>query len=356
MNRLALLVVVLVTLASRALGAAQEVQSVSGERTALVVWNRHIADFRTTYDNWDPAERVRRAEARILAAPAEKGTWVVAHQEMRAGTHVGLNFTLNGEFMFRLFDSDLDTESGETLEHVAATSEAALRDVMESRAQQRKWPVILRGAGISVVLTLLLVATLIGARRLRLRILDRFSPIVAGARARSVVGSINLWPIMAGLRQMIARILALFVAGGLTFLWLALVLEQFPYTEPWGDALGGLVLEVLSKIGWGVLQSIPGLFVVAVIIALANAFARGVGSYFLAVERDEVSIPWLSGETARATRLLLTILIWAFALVIAYPHIPGSASDAFKGVTVFLGLMVSLGSAGLVNQIMSGLT
>ena len=48
--------------------------------------------------------------------------------------------------------------------------------------------------------------------------------------------------------------------------------------------------------------------------------------------------------------------LWLFALAIAYPYLPGSDSDAFKGVSVFAGLMVSLGSSGLVNQVMSGFT
>ena len=52
----------------------------------------------------------------------------------------------------------------------------------------------------------------------------------------------------------------------------------------------------------------------------------------------------------------MTTLIWLFALVLAYPYLPGSNSDAFKGVSVFVGLMLSLGSSGIVNQIMSGLT
>ena len=43
-----------------------------------------------------------------------------------------------------------------------------------------------------------------------------------------------------------------------------------------------------------------------------------------------------------------------FAIVVAYPYMPGSETDAFKGVSVFLGLMLTLGSSGLVNQIMSG--
>src|SRR5262249_29936840 len=59
-------------------------------------------------------------------------------------------------------------------------------------------------------------------------------------------------------------------------------------------------------------------------------------------------------ETAQPTRRLLTLLLWAFAVIVAYPYLPGSQTDAFKGVTVFLGLMVTLGSSGLVNHIMSG--
>ena len=48
-------------------------------------------------------------------------------------------------------------------------------------------------------------------------------------------------------------------------------------------------------------------------------------------------------------------MIWIFAIVVAYPYVPGSDTNAFKGVSVLLGVMLSLGSAGLVNQIMSGL-
>jgi small-conductance mechanosensitive channel len=50
----------------------------------------------------------------------------------------------------------------------------------------------------------------------------------------------------------------------------------------------------------------------------------------------------------------MTTLVWLFAMVVAYPYLPGSQTDAFKGVSVFIGLLVTFGSSGLVNQIMSG--
>jgi small-conductance mechanosensitive channel len=68
-----------------------------------------------------------------------------------------------------------------------------------------------------------------------------------------------------------------------------------------------------------------------------------------------MSVSWLHADTAKATRRLTVVLIWIFAVTVAYPYIPGSESEAFKGISVFVGLMVSLGSAGLVNQVMSGL-
>jgi small-conductance mechanosensitive channel len=80
-----------------------------------------------------------------------------------------------------------------------------------------------------------------------------------------------------------------------------------------------------------------------------------VDGFFRAVEEEAMTVTWLAPDTAKATRRLTAVLIWVFALTVAYPYIPGSNSDAFKGISVFVGLMVSLGSAGLVNQVMSGL-
>jgi small-conductance mechanosensitive channel len=74
------------------------------------------------------------------------------------------------------------------------------------------------------------------------------------------------------------------------------------------------------------------------------------------VEDGRISLPYVYPETAQPTRRLVSILLWLLALALSYPYLPGSESDAFKGVSVFVGLVVSLGSSGIVNQIMSGLT
>ncbi len=56
-----------------------------------------------------------------------------------------------------------------------------------------------------------------------------------------------------------------------------------------------------------------------------------------------------------ASQRIASVILWGIAIAIIYPFIPGSSSDAFKGLSVFMGLVISLGSTGLVNQLMSGL-
>jgi small-conductance mechanosensitive channel len=98
----------------------------------------------------------------------------------------------------------------------------------------------------------------------------------------------------------------------------------------------------------------PGLFTVILIFLIARFLARLIALWFHSVELGRVRARWIYPETAQPTRRLLTTLMWLFAIVVAYPYMPGSQSDAFKGVSVFLGLMVTFGSSGLINQIMSG--
>jgi small-conductance mechanosensitive channel len=66
-------------------------------------------------------------------------------------------------------------------------------------------------------------------------------------------------------------------------------------------------------------------------------------------------VPGLHAETVNATHRIVNILVWGLGIAVAYPFIPMSDSDAFKGLSVMFGFMLTLGSAGIVNQLMSGL-
>jgi small-conductance mechanosensitive channel len=129
---------------------------------------------------------------------------------------------------------------------------------------------------------------------------------------------------------------------------------QFPYSQPWGARLGNYLVQLIAGFARGVLGAVPGLFAVIVIFLLTRVVSRAVGAFFSRVEAGEIDVPWLDPETAKATKRLVAAMIWIFAITVAYPYIPGSGTDAFRA-SAFVGLMISLGSAGLINQLMSGL-
>jgi small-conductance mechanosensitive channel len=133
------------------------------------------------------------------------------------------------------------------------------------------------------------------------------------------------------------------------------VLAFFPYTRPWGEALGRNLVDALATFGRAALHAVPGLLFVALIFVLTRFVVRLIRAFFDGVQSRRIEVEWIDDATARPTGRLITAVIWLFAFVAAYPYLPGSGSEAFKGIGVFVGLMLSIGASGVVNQAVSGL-
>jgi len=157
----------------------------------------------------------------------------------------------------------------------------------------------------------------------------------------------------------IARLLVHWIAWALAalvvFLWLNAVLESLPFTRPWGEKLTGLLVDILVSMGKAFLDALPGLLLVIVILALARLATQAAQFFFDRIEERDIQAAWVDRHTAKPTRILLTILIWVFAIAMAYPYIPGSESRAFQGLSVLMGLMISLGASNIVGQAAAGL-
>jgi hypothetical protein len=128
-------------------------------------------------------------------------------------------------------------------------------------------------------------------------------------------------------------------------IWITYVLNQFAYTRPWGERSTAWLLELLERFALAAIGAVPGLLTAVLIFVLARLTARAANAFMARVERGELKVGWLDADTAAPTRRLGTAAIWLFALAMAYPYLPGADSEAFKGVTVLAGLMLSLGAA-----------
>jgi small-conductance mechanosensitive channel len=141
----------------------------------------------------------------------------------------------------------------------------------------------------------------------------------------------------------------------LTYEWVGFVLGRFPFTRPWGEQLNAFLVTTLVDLLTAIAQAVPELLIVAAIFFIAR-FATGVlKKFFDGVQSRRIDVSWLDADSARPTRRLANLGIWIFALAMAYPYIPGSETDAFKGLSVLIGLMVSIGASSIVGQAAAGL-
>jgi small-conductance mechanosensitive channel len=140
-----------------------------------------------------------------------------------------------------------------------------------------------------------------------------------------------------------------------TVWWVAFVLQRFPYTRRWGEDLQVNLVDMARQIVLAILGALPGLAFAVVIFFLARLVIRIAGAFFDRVEQGSLPLTWLDHDTARPTRRIFSFIVWVFALAIAYPYLPGAQTEAFKGLSVLIGLMVSLGGAGVIGQAFSGI-
>jgi small-conductance mechanosensitive channel len=329
---------------------------VEAERAGLPVTftfaNRPIVTLRARVLGRSPAERAEGAK-RLLQGLVAQG--ISGPVESRAFDG-GVIITVASRAVFGLTTPDIDELAGETLES-AGTEAAARLQIAVSEAVEAYSPSTLLGASalavIGITTGLLILWAILRAReRVALRLIDIAERKISETGLTDLVSlrASRVLEFQRGLVTAVALVLCLFVA----YATLQFVLRRFPYTRPWGESMRGYMLQSAVDLFMGAVNAVPGLFTVA-LIAVGTAFlVRLLGLWFSAIERGQMHVRGIYPETAQPTRRLLTTLLWLFATVVAYPYLPGSDSEAFKGVTVFLGLMVTFGSSGLVNQIMSG--
>jgi small-conductance mechanosensitive channel len=142
----------------------------------------------------------------------------------------------------------------------------------------------------------------------------------------------------------------------LGYLYLHFVLSLYPWTRPLAARLLAIFLDPLEAMGMGLLQSLPGIAFVAVLVIVTRYLLKLTRLYFESIDRGAVTPTRFDREWALPTYKIARLLVIAFAVVVAYPYIPGSNSEAFKGVSIFLGVVVSLGSSSVIANLMAGYT
>ncbi|WP_316734681.1 mechanosensitive ion channel family protein [Pedobacter aquatilis] len=139
------------------------------------------------------------------------------------------------------------------------------------------------------------------------------------------------------------------------YLSLPLLFSVFPETESWTNTLLNWILAPLRAAFSGILAYLPNLFTIGVIYLIFKFALKAVRYFFIEIGKGNIQLNGFHADWAIPTFNILRFILYAFMLVIIFPYLPGSGSAAFQGVSVFLGILISLGSSSAITNIVAGL-
>jgi small-conductance mechanosensitive channel len=143
--------------------------------------------------------------------------------------------------------------------------------------------------------------------------------------------------------------------GFLFFFAVSTSLSFFPKTRHLTSKLIHYVFDPVFEVIGVVLEYLPNLFFIAAIAIFTHFLLRAIHFVFKEIERGRVRFKGFYPEWAEPTFKLVRFLVFIFALVAIFPYLPGSGSDAFKGISVFIGLLLSIGSSSAVSNLVAGI-
>jgi small-conductance mechanosensitive channel len=136
--------------------------------------------------------------------------------------------------------------------------------------------------------------------------------------------------------------------------YLPFMFSFFPWTEDLVAQFYSYLARPVKFVFFGFIDFLPNLIFIAVIIFITRYIIRVQKDIVDDIEAEKFIIQGFPKDWANTTQKIISLLIWAFALVLIYPHLPGSASPAFRGVSIFIGAIVSFGSTSAIANIIAG--
>lgn len=140
----------------------------------------------------------------------------------------------------------------------------------------------------------------------------------------------------------------------LVYLLLPLIFSIFPFSRGWAATLFGFVWGPFKGMMLSLWNYLPELFTIVVIYLVFKYLIKFVKYVFLEIESGKLVVSGFHADWALPTFSIIKFLMYAFMFVLIFPYLPGSNSPIFQGVSVFIGLLVSLGSSSAIGNMVAG--
>lgn len=151
------------------------------------------------------------------------------------------------------------------------------------------------------------------------------------------------------------RVLRFLILLIVFYFWLPLLFSIFPWTKDISDALIGYTIDPLKTLGSSFINYLPSLFFIGIVFFIVKYVNKVIKFFAKEITNERLKIDGFYKEWAKPTSIIVKLIVYVFALVLVFPYLPGSDSPAFQGVSIFMGVLLSLGSTGFVANAVGGL-
>jgi small-conductance mechanosensitive channel len=320
----------------------------------VVIDGRHILTVYQPIGSISPTERADKITDRIIA---------VAKDENVLPESVGLvpqeswtEITAGGKLLMAVTETDAKL-AGKPRKQLANEDAGNIRQALLNYRKEHNWRSFLWDILYAFLATLALVPFIWVVRKLRLHGRGRLEKWIE-ARTESVAKK-SAWQV--GVTYVVSVIMAL----GAVLRWLLLialfqiyvtvVLSFFPSTRSVSYAITGWVLGALSQLSKSALNYLPNLVVIAVVIVITAQVFRLIAIVFAEIGKGNLTFGGFYAEWAAPTARLVRGLVLVLVVIIIFPYLPGSKSPAFQGISIFVGVLLSLGSSSAVANAIAGI-
>lgn len=322
-------------------------------KVAPVIVDGNVLFYVPGSTSYPAAERAGAISKRILKAASDRS---VPSDSVKVVTEEDqLKIFAGKEFIMLVSKADAEAEKMDRL-ILARWIQQKTKTAIVSYRYERTGPVLLRkflfalGAALLLAATMFLLLWLV--RRLNKGLETRIRSRIDSMDDKSfhLIRSAHLWKVIG----IVFRTLKIGIIILVIAVFLQYILSLFQVTKGIAAYTLSLFLNPIISFGKAIVSFLPSLAFLIIIYLVTRYLLKLMRLLFTGIHEGGIKIKNFDEEWSLPTFRIMRIIIIVFALVIAYPYIPGSETSAFKGLSVFFGILLSLGSSSFISNIIAG--
>ncbi len=337
--------------ASSSIAKSAKVKDITGYE--VVFFNRVITTLRRDTVKFGAELRAEAAMEKIASVVDKGGPGTIELKPIK----YGFDIRLDRVSVFRILEGDANPMLDQSLKEYALEAVDHLNDAVENYKRQKNLTFV-KEAGltilVAIIITFVVFFVMNFIRGFFEKSLEKWLKLLLENFSSS--DFTDKYSVLFANYINKAILISYYVlASFVIYTDLTVILSSIPYTKPWASGLLKSIYGIFSSFYTEFIQLLPSLIVFVMIIASTKILVNLTVIFFNGVENNDIKFPWIDQYTVVPTKRITTAFLWIVGLGLAYPFIPGSDSDAFKGLSVVVGLMMSLGSSNIISQGISGI-